>query len=189
MKRLILLLISSFLLAGCAMTPLQLEAEKAYYNAIMATKGTPQPLVEFQPVDQSKAMEFGNVGKITVYAPPDNANFQQYKQTDYAQPWIHLLGTVASVAAPWIGVSAIVHDVSSIMGSGTNTTSYAVGGANNSIRTIGDTNMSGTLNTSTLTAPNIIDNTSTPTVVNPLVVEQPAPIIVNPVVVDPVIVP
>jgi len=155
MKKLIAILISFVFLAGC-MTPLQLEAEKAYYNAIMSNKSNPHPLVEIAPADASKPLVMENLGKLTVYAPPtDKGQVQQYRQIDYAAPWINMIGGVASAVAPWIGLGYVVKQVANVNGT---------------------TSVSGTGNTLNYGS---IDNTSVPTVV------KSDPVIVNPVIVNP----
>jgi energy-converting hydrogenase Eha subunit F len=154
MKKIVAILISFIFLVGC-MTPLQLEAEKAYYNAVMSSKSNPHPLVEIAPADASKPLVMENLGKLTVYAPSqDKGQIQQYRQIDYVAPWVNALTAIAGVAAPWLGAGYIVKQVANVNGT---------------------TSVSGTGNTLNYGS---IDNTSVPTVV------KSDPVIVNPVIVE-----
>ena len=175
MKRLLWLLLLIPLM-GC-MTANQLEAEKSFYQMLTAKQAQAStPIFEMIASDSAKPMVLQNVAKVTVFAPPANTtqNLQQYVQKDYAQPWLNLFGSVASVAVPWIGAASIVNSMKD-MGSVTNVTGNAnkVGATNSNV--VGAGNYTGH-----------IDQTSTPTVVTqptPIIVEQPAPVIVNPVIV------
>lgn len=201
MKKLAWLLII-FVLSGCGMSLNQLEAEKAYYQMLQATKSVAQqPLVDIKISDPTKPI---NIERITVFAPPSDKGPSQYVQTNYDAAAWQFLGTAVSVAAPWVGAVSIVRAVSDLTAAGTTTYNQNVSGTGNAatVKTAGNTAVSGGITGNGNAISGLNDQTSPPTVVNqpaPVVVTQPDPVIVNqpapivvpqpaPVIVNPVIV-
>ncbi len=113
MKKL-LCLILLFPLIGC-MTRTMLEAEQSYYNAAvqMRAQQNAQPLVQIIPSDKDRPIVMYNVASFTVFAPPQGENgprLAQYRQHDYVQPWLNVIGA----ALPWLGAWGIVKAVADI---------------------------------------------------------------------------
>lgn len=183
MKRLSVLIIL-VLLVGCGMSANQLEAERAYYQALteIQKNAAARPLVEFVPADSGKPIVFENVARLTVYAPtPQNQELRQYVQTNYDEVWARALLGVTGIVAPMYGMIEVTKAVTGLATVGN--TTYNVSGTANTVKPAGNTFMGGvTGNSNTVTAAGLIDHTSTPTVVTqpaPVIVEQPAPIIVE----------
>jgi len=171
-KLLILILLLPFLLCSC-MTANQLEAEKAFYQMLMAKQAQTTPLVRLDVADPNKPI---NLKTIEVFAPPSNTPISQYTQKDYVQPWLNVL----SMAVPWLGVwgvSTAIMDGVTKMG---NNTSMNITGTGNSGTMVGPT--SNTLTGTGHTAGGIVDTT------HPAQVVIVDPVVVNPVIVDPVVV-
>jgi hypothetical protein len=147
------------MLTGC-MTANQLEAEKAFYQMLMAKQAQTTPLVRLDVADPTKPI---NLKTIEVFAPPSNTPIAQYTQKDYVQPWLN----VFSMAVPWLGAWGITSSVTSAMKDMGNT-NMNITGTGNSGSIIGPTHnaVTGTGNYTGGT----VDTTHTPTVVNPTVV-------------------
>lgn len=182
MRKIILLIVAISMLSGC-MTANQLEAEKSFYQAMIAVQAqkAAQPIFELTAQDKDKPIVMDNVAKLTVFAPPAAAGIPlaQYQQKDYVQPWLNLFGSVVSVAVPWIGAASIVNSIKDIGGG--NSYTQTISGTGNVGKLSGPSTISGVITNSTVGG--TIDNTSTPTVVEqpaPIIVTQPAPIIVTP---------
>jgi hypothetical protein len=158
------------LICGC-MTANQLEAEKAYYEAMskFQEQRLAVPAFEMVPSDADKPIQLINVGKFIVYnSPANNAPpMQQYQHKDYVQPWLNVL----SMAVPWFGAWGIVHSTANAMKDMGNSTTQTISGTGNTGGIAPTHNVvSGTGNYGA--------GTSTPTVV-----PQPSPVIVTPVIV------
>ena len=177
MKKLLLIPVL-LMFMGC-MTANQLEAEKAYYEMLMAKQAQSTPLVRLDVADPNKPI---NLKTIEVFAPPSNMPVAQYVQKDYVQPWLNVL----SMAVPWLGAWGIVNSTANAMKEMGNSTHMSINGTGNTGTIAGPVN--NTLTGTGHVAGGIVDQTHTPTIVTqppPLVVIPP---VVNPVVVNPVIV-
>jgi len=148
---------------------------------MLKAKAAASPLVEILPQDPTKPIQFENVARFTVFAPPaaGDDKIPQYVHKDYVQPWLSLVGSLAQIGIPWIGAGSIVNSIRDMGGSSISNT---IVGSGNTMKTAGTTNISGVVTNSTLGG--LVENaTATPTVVMqpaPVIVEQPAPIIVAP---------
>lgn len=182
MKRIVWIIVA-IVLSGCGMSANQLEAERAYYQALteIQKNAAARPLVEFVPADSGKPIVFENVARLTVYAPSRDQEFRQYVQTNYDEVWARALLGVTGIVAPMYGMIEVTKAVTGLATVGN--TTYNVSGTANTVKPAGNTFMGGvTGNSNTVTAAGLIDHTSTPTVVTqpaPVIVEQPAPIIVE----------
>jgi len=186
-NRLLLLMVAviAFGLSGCGPTALQIQAEIAYYEAIASIQKSQaaKPLVRIVPSDPTKAMMMDNVGAIEVYQQVEDKGIQQYVQKDFNEPMWRFFTTMASVVTPWVGAYYMVDAVAGAVGSGTtyNYHNQVGDNATGQFRVVGNTSATGG------PATGISDATSTPTVVNPVIMEpsvhivpQPEPIIVQP---------
>lgn len=196
MKRYLWISISCFLIAaygvtlmGCGPSKNQLAAEQSFYNAkiAMSNRMASQPIFEMTAGDPTQPIVLQNVSALRVYQLPSsggNDDLRQYQHIDYAAKWVNLIGTTVSVAAPWLGVWGVVHEVAGIAGNSGATYNQTVSGSSTaSIKTMGDMTVGNISGTNTVGG--IIDQTSTPTVVTQpdpivVVVEQPPPVIVEP---------
>lgn len=185
MKRAITSILMLGMLAGCGPSALQIQAEIAYYEAVASiTKNqAAKPLVRIVPSDPTKAMMMDNVGAIEVYQQVEDKGIQQYVQKDFNEPMWRFFTTMASVVTPWVGAYYMVDAVAGAVGSGTtyNYHNQVGDNATGQFRVVGNTSATGG------SATGINDATSTPTVVNPVIMEpsvhivpQPEPIIVQP---------
>lgn len=181
----LMLIVTTFLLSGCGPTALQIQAEIAYYEAIasISKNQAAKPLVRIVPSDPTKAMMMDNVGAIEVYQQVEDKGIQQYVQKDFNEPMWRFFTTMASVVTPWVGAYYMVDAVAGAVGSGTtyNYHNQVGDNATGQFRVVGNTSATGG------PATGISDATSTPTVVNPVIMEpsvhivpQPEPIIVQP---------
>lgn len=129
MKKL-LCVVLVLMLSGC-MTANMLEAEKAYYQAVvsMQIQKASQPIFELTPAKKGEPIVLGNVGSFKVYAPVagQDRELRQYTQTDYVGPWLR----VVSAALPWIGAWGIAHEVAKSAGDTITSYNQSVSGANN----------------------------------------------------------
>lgn len=193
-----LVALSVFTLMGCGPTANQLAGEKAFYEAKIALQKqtTSQPVFEMVAGDPKQPIVLQNVSALRVYQLPSGGSgdvLTQYVQKDYAQPYLNFLSGLASVVAPWWGMTVVVDKVAGIAaqkGNTINTLTNTVSGQGNSLTAktgIGDVNVNASGNTGTMSLGGpvgvINDMTSTPTVVT-----QPPPVIVPSVIVPPVIV-
>ncbi len=172
--------------SGC-MTANQMASEANYYEMLSAIAASyqAQPLVRIAPAKEGEAMVFNNVKSIEVFAPPPPlADFaKQYAHRDFTPSWIPAaLNAVAPLGFLW-GSSLLVKEVGAMAGSNTYNQSISGQGNTATIRQAGNTSLSGGLTGSYNQIGGMIDNTSTPTVVNqpaPIIVTQPQPVIVPP---------
>lgn len=181
----LMLIVTTFLLSGCGPTALQIQAEIAYYEAIvsMTKNQAAKPLFRIVPSDPNKAIMMDNVGAIEVYQQVADRGIPQYQHKDYAEPAWRWLTAATGIIAPWVGAGVLAHEFGQFQqGTSYNYHNQVEAGATGQFRVTGNTTATGG------SATGILDQTSTPTVVNPVIVEQPAPIVVNPAVVNPVIV-
>ena len=134
MKKLMMLLVSIPLLAGC-MTANMLEAERSYYQAavqMQQARGS-QPLFELTPAKAGEPITLGNVGSFRVYAPAQGSDkeLSQYRQTDYVGPWLR----VVSAALPWIGIWGVAHEIGKAAGDTITSYNQSVSGSGNTATT------------------------------------------------------
>lgn len=187
MKRLLTIGCVTLLLAtliGCGPSALQIQAEIAYYEAIASIQKNQaaKPLVRIVPSDPTKAMMMDNVGAIEVYQQVADKSIVQYQQRDYSEPAWRFLTAATGIIAPWVGVGVLAHEFGQMNNGTTYNYHNEVGaGATGQFRVVGNTSATGG------PATGISDATSTPTVVNPVIMEpsvhivpQPEPIIVQP---------
>lgn len=179
-------LIAAVTLMGCGPSKNQLLAEQSFYAAKAAqTKATgSQPIFRMTAGDPTQPIILQNVSALEVFQLPANGgndDFRQYQHIDYAAKWVNLLGTTVSVAAPWLGVWGVVHEVAGMAGTGGTTYNQSVTGKGNSaqLRTVGNVT-TGDISHSTVGG--VIDQTSQPTVVDPVVVIVPP---AEPIVIEP----
>ena len=152
MKRYLWLLV--IFLAACGPSQTQLIGEQEYYKAkvALAKQAAAQPVFEMVSGDPTKPIVLENVSAIRVFQVPPNASdgtLKQYQHHDYAAKWVNLIGTAASVAAPWLGAWGIVHEISGIAGA---STTYN--------QTVSGTNNTATTRTSNMAAGNITGNSN-----------------------------
>lgn len=169
-------------LMGCGPSKNQLMAEQSFYDAkvAMSNRMSSQPIFEMTAGDPTQPIVLQNVSALRVFQLPvsgGNDDFRQYQHVDYAAKWVSLIGTTVSVAAPWLGVWGVVHEVAGMATTSGPTYNQSVTGKGNTaqLRTVGDVT---TGNIKNSTVGGVIDQTSVPTIV-----EQPAPLIVEPSVV------
>lgn len=170
---------------GCGPSALQIQAEISYYEALasIAKNQASKPLFRIVPSDPNKAILMDNVAAIEVYQQVADRGIPQYQQKDYSEPAWRFLTAATGIIAPWVGVGVLAHEFGQFQqGTTYNYHNQVEAGATGQFRVTGNTTATGG------SATGILDQTSTPTVVNPVIVEQPAPIVVNPAVVNPVIV-
>lgn len=195
-KLLIVAVISSFLLMGCANTEYlaysraqtEIEVSKnlalsAKYKAIEAIAASGDSTAKVAAV---MALSMGNQGGssqgASIAAPAPNQALQwasvlvpgvtqvlgmRYQYLSTVQQSNNSAAVAQSTNASFVGIAGKIQAQNT-----TNTTNTILSGT-------------GSLGTGTYTT---TDNTSVPTVVNPLVVMQPEPVIVDPTVVNPVLV-
>ncbi len=176
MKKLLAIIVTVMLVTGC-MTANMLEAERSYYQAAVKLQQarSAQPLFELTPAKAGEPITLGNVGSFKVYAPVSGSEreLSQYKQTDYAGPWLR----VVSAALPWIGVWGVAHEIGkaagdtitsynqSVSGSGntatTRTSSIATGNMGDGNSLTGMSETSDSYNTTTTTTTTSTDDHST----------------------------
>jgi hypothetical protein len=160
-KLLILTLLLPFLLCSC-MTANQLEAEKAYYQSMVAMRAQQvnQPIFKMTPARSGEPIVLGNVSSFEIFAPPAQGNMTipQYAHRDFTPPILSSLVQAAMPLGILYGGSLLLKEA----GSGVSY-NQSVSGSGNKAQWAGG---------------NVLDSTSVPTVVT-----QPAPIIVNPVIV------
>ena len=134
MKKLLAILMIVLLTSGC-MTANMLEAERSYYQAVVAmqTQKASQPIFELTPAKEGEPIVLGNVGSFRVYAPPvgSDKELSQYKQTDYVGPWLR----VVSAALPWIGVWGVAHEIGKAAGDTITSYNQSVSGSGNTATT------------------------------------------------------
>lgn len=190
----IVMVVMILTLAGCATG----GGSGAFYKAqldwaTIQANQKPKALFELKAVS-GKAIE--NLETVAVYDPriSQQKDLQQY--VEQAHPgWafgrsvVDATGKVLGIYLVRQGVSDIFSSITKIATVPTTSIVQSISGAGNtaSLRSMGDMN-TGAVGDGSLVG-GLVDQTSTPTVVNPVIVEQPAPIVVDPVVVDPVIVP
>ena len=102
-------------LTGCGPSMAQIEAEKSFYQAQMAAREQQQavPLVEFVPNAPGEPIVITG-GSVRVYQPVTGtsvAEIKQYQHQDYGAKWVGLIGQAVSVAAPWVGVGVLAHEM------------------------------------------------------------------------------
>jgi len=188
-------------LIGCGPTANQLAGERAFYEAkvSLSRQTSSQPIFEMTAGDPNQPIVLQNVSAIRVFQLPANAandGLSQYAQKDYAQPWLNIVGTALSVGLPWWGAYKMVGAVADVVGktgnvtntgNTTTTTSIATTGNNNKTQIAGDMNLTATTGAGdggsiVIDTPTLIndesDSTHAPTVVDPVIVEQPPPVVV-----------
>jgi hypothetical protein len=181
-------------LTGC-MTANQLAGEKAYYEAkvAMSQRATSQPIFEMTAADATQPIILQNVSALRVFQlPASNGSdgLNQYVQRDYAAPWVNLIGTAVSVAAPWYGAYKMVSAVAGVIPqTGNNNTNISTTGNNNKTQIAGSQTITAIASgdgSLTIDTPSVINDSSNsthaPTIMepSPVIVTQPPPVIVNP---------
>lgn len=192
MKRYLWISISFFLIAaygvtlmGC-MTANQLAAEKAYYEAKagMSNRMVSQPIFEMTASDASQPIILQNVSALRVYQLPASGNdnqFGQYQHRDFTPTWVNTTLQAAMPLGILYGGSLLIKAAGNFSSGPTYNQSVTGKGNTADLRTMGDMKVGDIRGTNTVGG--IIDQTSTPTVVEqpaPIIVEQPPPIIVEP---------
>lgn len=182
MKRLLTGLAMALVLTGC-MTANQLEAEKAYYEHLteLAAAQQSKPIFKLIATDATKPIILENVAALEVFAQPQPNEFaRQYQHRDFTPAWVPpiLQGatTVGLVYGMGWGFKKVLDS-----GNGATYNQNVTGTGNTAtIRQAGNTTLSGGIAGNSNMVGGMIDNTSTPTVMEPSVhiVEQPAPVIV-----------
>jgi hypothetical protein len=189
MKRLILIVMATFILAGCGPSALQIQAEIAYYEAVATIQKNQaaQPVFKMVATDATKPIVIENVATIEVYQQRlDTQPIAQYQQKDYSAPAWQFLGTLVSVATPWIGVGVLAHEFRNMAtGTAYNYNNNVSQGATGNFRVQGNTTSTSS-GAGASSATGMTDATSTPTVVHadvvpvePVIVPAPEPIIVK----------
>lgn len=189
MKRIILAMAALILIPAmqaCQPTSAMVTAEIEFYKMqaeIMKNQsGSGQPLLQIKAQDASRDMIFQNVAEIIVYAPPlpsSGPTIKQYEMRDYSLPWVAMAGNVLTLGVGMAGVYGLAHELRNFS-QGT-TTNYNAMGSNSNIKTQGATTATISGGTNTVGP---IDGTTPqqvvrPEIVNPVVVETPAPVIVQ----------
>jgi hypothetical protein len=181
-------------LVGCATG----GGSNAFYKAQMdwaaiQANQKPKALFELKAVS-GKAIE--NLETIAVYDPRTSQQKDLQQYIEQAHPGWALARSVVDTTGKVLGIYFVKEGVSDIFSSitkiatvPTTSISQSISGTGNtaSLRNMGDMS-TGAIGDGSLVG-GLVDQTSAPTVVNPVIVEQPAPIVVDPVVVDPVIIP
>lgn len=188
----LMLIVTMFTLSGCGPSALQIQAEIAFYEAIASIQKNQaaQPIFKITATDPTKAIMMDNVASIEVYAQPSEQakTIPQYVQRDYNAPAWQFATALVSTVTPWVGVGVLAHEFRNMQtGSQTYYNNNVGQGATGNLRVQGNTSATSS-GGGAATATGMTDATSTPTVVNPVIVEQPAPIIVNqpePIIVKP----
>lgn len=169
-------------LTGC-MTQSQLAAEKAYYEHLTAVAAVQQstPIFRMTPAKEGEPIVISNVKSFEVFNPPPPLGdfAKQYQHRDFTPAWVPpLISAVSTVGI----VYGLGYTVKKALDSSNGSTYYQnVTGTGNSatIRQAGSTNLSGGITGNSNMVGGMIDNTSTPTVVDPVIVTQPEPVIVT----------
>jgi len=202
----LILLTICFYVSGC-MSANQLAAEKSYYQmqadikryemvleqerirsqAKQLEQLQSQKTLEIKTVDPNKPIVLENV-EINAYALPqipqqpviiNSGNQQQipqYVQRDYAAPWLGLVGDALKFIVPAVAAYKIIDSVGK--NAGTSMTNYGAS-STQTYNPIGNTSLSGTtIGSGDLNVHS--DLTSTPTVVDPVIVTRPEPLVVRP---------
>ena len=185
-----LCIIAILALTGC-MTQRQLEAEKAFYEHLTAVAAVQQstPIFKMTPAKEGEPIVISNVKAFEVFNPPPPLGdfAKQYQHRDFTPAWVPpLLGTIGNVGL----VYGVGYSIKKALDSGNGSTYYQnVSGTGNTatIRQAGHTSLSGGITGNSNQVGGMIDNTSTPTVVEqpppvvlePFVIEQPEPIIIK----------
>ena len=192
MKKLLLLIMVAFILAGCGPTALQIQAEIAFYEAIASIQKNQaaQPIFKIIAQDPTKAIMMDNVASIEVYAQPSEQakTIPQYVQRDYNAPAWQFATALVSTVTPWVGVGVLAHEFRNMQtGSQTYYNNNVGQGATGNLRVQGNTSATSS-GGGAATATGMNDATSTPTIMEPSVhvlepsvhiVEQPAPRVVK----------
>lgn len=185
MKKLLILL-ALISLMGC-MTANQMASEQNYYSMLsaIATSYQAQPLVRITPAKEGEAMVFNNIKSIEVFSPPPPISdfAKQYAHRDFTPSWVPAVLNAVAPLAYLYGGSLLIKEATAHSGTTNYTQSISGTGNTATIRQAGNTSLAGGLTGNANQIGGMIDNTSTPTVVNqpePLivVVEQPPPVIV-----------
>ena len=199
----ILIALYGFVLIGCGPSQAQVTAEQSFYasKVMMAKQASSQPIFEMTASDSKQPIVLQNVSALRVFqasSSSGNDGLTQYVHRDYAAPWVQLLGTTMSVALPWFGAYKMVEAISNVIPKTGNSTNINTNGDGNKTQISGDLGITANANAGNVTMPTtmagVLDQTSTPTVVNqptPVVVTQPDPVIVtqpSPIIVEPTVV-
>jgi len=182
MRKYTLLLVG--LLAGCASTNDYRDYLTAQAKADQDARQNQKPLVELvahagQPIT--------GLASLRVYAPVAATSVQQARPNE----WAGVVSQVVGVTGTVLGIK-YAGDAAIGLASSVGSTNAAIAGniqAPGAVTTNNMTGSTGVLGSGTYG----VDSTHVPTVVNPVVVTQPAPVqvpvqVVNPVVVNPVVV-
>ena len=181
----LMLIVMMFGLSGCGPTALQIQAEIAYYEALVAIQKNQaaQPIFKIVAQDPTKAIMMDNVAAIEVYAQPSEQSktITQYVQKDYNEGGWRFATALMSTVTPWVGVGVLAHEFRNMQtGSQTYYNNNVGQGATGNLRIQGNTSATSS-GGGAATATGMTDATSTPTIMEPSVhiVEQPAPIVVT----------
>ena len=181
----LMLIVMMFGLSGCGPTALQIQAEIAYYEALVAIQKNQaaQPIFKIVAQDPTKAIMMDNVAAIELYAQPSEQSktITQYVQKDYNEGGWRFATALMSTVTPWVGVGVLAHEFRNMQtGSQTYYNNNVGQGATGNLRVQGNTSATSS-GGGAATATGMTDATSTPTIMEPSVhiVEQPAPIVVT----------
>ena len=180
-----ILLFAILMMMGCGPTALQIQAEIAYYEALVAIQKNQaaQPIFKIVAQDPTKAIMMDNVAAIEVYAQPSEQSktITQYVQKDYNEGGWRFATALMSTVTPWVGVGVLAHEFRNMQtGSQTYYNNNVGQGATGNLRIQGNTSATSS-GGGAATATGMTDATSTPTIMEPSVhiVEQPSPIVVT----------
>ena len=169
----LMLIVMMFGLSGCGPTALQIQAEIAYYEALVAIQKNQaaQPIFKIVAQDPTKAIMMDNVAAIEVYAQPSEQSktITQYVQKDYNEGGWRFATALMSTVTPWVGVGVLAHEFRNMQtGSQTYYNNNVGQGATGNLRIQGNTSATSS-GGGAATATGMTDATSTPTVVEPSV--------------------
>jgi len=155
MKRIafIVTVFSLLFLVGCGPSQEQLVAEQTYYSMLSAVASVQKPLVDIELADPDKP---ANIKRIQVNISQLDA-LKQYRQIDYAAPWLN----VVAAAMPYAGVYFIGKSIGEAFKSGD--TYYQAYGEGSSIRTSGNMGFGNLGNSNTISGMFEVNDSYNPT--------------------------
>lgn len=171
-----LLLISVAVLNQGCMSANQLAAETAFYNAqsqirVAEVQAEAEKLKAQMEVAKAAAVNGGGVIQIFNNGDTRQAAMPQFVQKDPMDKFWNVVDRGLGIGLPFLGTWGIVREVAKNTGTNTNMNNY---GANSAQSLSGDRSYSGTTFGTDGAWNAESDLTSTPTVVNPVVVPAPS---------------
>lgn len=139
---------------------------EAYYQAQLAAIQAQKPLLELE-AHEGQMIELRGVKRLVVSAPPSGGGQIQPLKDEWANVAINGVGVLGMAAGIYVAGEAAV------------SLADTVGKHAGHSLTVSGAGAGGVIGNGVA-----IPQTATPTVVNPVIVEQPEPVIVNPVVVQ-----